>query len=618
MEERESAAREAWSSLLHSRFDACVHAAQSHFPGASLELADIELRVVEEQVVHARQQRNKVAGACRLPPEILSSIFLFAKDSWHPRYGWGPTCKSVALNKDQPGKLQMEYTLGWMVLLHICSVWRQAALGAPFLWTHVPVMDLHIHAIPTFLARSRGLPLSVYVNTDVWPDDGSVPVPATGSWLCKSVLRRTEVLTFEDVHDIQLWQYLSKLCYPMPLLHTFEVDNSNHEGPRLLSFLPKDVFARSAPNLLEVSITNSGFAWDSALLSANIVNLSLTIDNTEIDEAYIMACLPSSEQFYATLSTMKSLERLTLNNVLPRSADVMPIEYTLSLPDSLTWLNVNAGIDPLVNSGIAFFTDVHFPAHTRAHLYIEVGESVDVDNRLPALVSTIFGGTESTPFELNLSRLAICMMYTPRPLETILKSSIPESFDSFQGARLTTGSRGLWTRFHGHDSASILAHIPLLRLTTLQVLTITPDALEFFSRTPDAWITAFSVAKDVHSIVIPYSDALSLLDALCEVHGASEDATSFTLFPRLTRMALHKDPADKHREKQDSAEFADKRTTLGVSLVEFLQLRRDKGAAVQSIYVAEGLSGLDVWARAGALACVEFFQIPKRISWLSL
>ena len=123
---------EAWSSLLRSRFDACrVDAAVSERPGGRAALADLELKVVEEQVALARQQRNKVLGPCRLPPEILSHIFLLAKDGIFPQFGWIPKCVSVSdSNSSREGgqaKLNIKYSLGWLVLSHVCRTWRQVS-----------------------------------------------------------------------------------------------------------------------------------------------------------------------------------------------------------------------------------------------------------------------------------------------------------------------------------------------------------------------------------------------------------------------------------------------------------------------------------------------------------
>ena len=85
------------------------------------DLADLELEVMDERVIFARQQRNKTIGACRLPPEVLSTIFAHAQDGWMPRLE-SIDCTEVD-GKSQD--IRTSYSLGWMLLLHVCSFWRQ-------------------------------------------------------------------------------------------------------------------------------------------------------------------------------------------------------------------------------------------------------------------------------------------------------------------------------------------------------------------------------------------------------------------------------------------------------------------------------------------------------------
>ena len=90
-----------------------------------MNLADLEPQTMREQLVYTKQQRNRAVRACSLPPEILELIFGFAQDDWSPRgspetikANFGPEGTSV-------DTFLTKYMPGWMVILRVCSVWRQ-------------------------------------------------------------------------------------------------------------------------------------------------------------------------------------------------------------------------------------------------------------------------------------------------------------------------------------------------------------------------------------------------------------------------------------------------------------------------------------------------------------
>ena len=83
-------------------------------------MADLELSVLEEMSVYARQRRNKAVPICSLPPEVLAFIFLLVRDTWDPH--------GQAVETENPGKksiARIDYSLGWMNVSHVCDAWRR-------------------------------------------------------------------------------------------------------------------------------------------------------------------------------------------------------------------------------------------------------------------------------------------------------------------------------------------------------------------------------------------------------------------------------------------------------------------------------------------------------------
>ncbi|KAK7690990.1 hypothetical protein QCA50_006093 [Cerrena zonata] len=93
-----------------------------------------------------------------LPPELLLEIFSVILDEWHSQLLWNNR-RLAALY----GPAMMAAHIPPNVLLpitHVCQYWRNVAVHAPTLWTHVTLND----SLDTMLNRSQRLPISLYWN----------------------------------------------------------------------------------------------------------------------------------------------------------------------------------------------------------------------------------------------------------------------------------------------------------------------------------------------------------------------------------------------------------------------------------------------------------------------
>lgn len=428
----------------------------------------------------------------------------------------------------------------------------------------------------------------------------------SGILLCKPVLRRTRELRLGNIPDDQLDDWLADLRYPMPLLETFKATECGEDD--LMVTLPEELFAHNAPVLRSVSLTGIATPsnWTYALFSPNLVHLSVgfTIETTPWTDTLDYA--PTSQSFYAAISGMRALRSLTLRDVfpaLPGNSDP-PIELSVNLP-ALREVTLTASGD-FVERCADFFSHLALPAHARAILELKAGGDFDFNERLPIHITKLFGPADTaTPFTMYLSQTDVAMTYSYECPSVLLQRPIPHSpARDWAENNLGSGARALWTDHHDVNYI-VLPHIPLLPLRTQQTIVFTPDFCESAGLvTPEAWVNTFGSASNVQNISIHYYDALVFFDALGENSFAGSSSPSL-LFPRLSTMALHADFEEGSTAQIPRVEEA--RKSLDVLLVDLLQVRKEKGAPVQTLLVSRVLEGRDVWGRVEDLAHVEFF-----------
>ena len=82
---------------------------------------DIEMEAMNRHCSLIKQRRNSRTTTWRLPPELLSVVFDWA------RVGWGPQRLKWRLPVD--GSMHDTYTAGWTTITHVCHRWRE--VGGP-------------------------------------------------------------------------------------------------------------------------------------------------------------------------------------------------------------------------------------------------------------------------------------------------------------------------------------------------------------------------------------------------------------------------------------------------------------------------------------------------------
>lgn len=78
-------------------------------------MLELELDVLHKYAAIARQRRNAATSVGRLPPEVLTEVFLYAQEDWKPQRRRAKPSTPDAV----------PYDLGWLNITHTCSSWRK-------------------------------------------------------------------------------------------------------------------------------------------------------------------------------------------------------------------------------------------------------------------------------------------------------------------------------------------------------------------------------------------------------------------------------------------------------------------------------------------------------------
>ncbi|KZV64648.1 hypothetical protein PENSPDRAFT_738179 [Peniophora sp. CONT] len=161
MSTQDDIARQAWITHAHARLgpvDVIAHnrASPSSDLASAREAAKAELTAAAAAMAIIRVSMNSLEPACRLSPDVLVQIFMWARELDPPQYSpYG------------------SYRVGWLTLTQVCNFWRNTALECRSLWRQM-VLTLGPAWAELFSARSDPSPMFVayggkkgrYVSTD--------------------------------------------------------------------------------------------------------------------------------------------------------------------------------------------------------------------------------------------------------------------------------------------------------------------------------------------------------------------------------------------------------------------------------------------------------------------
>ncbi|KAF5357693.1 hypothetical protein D9758_007485 [Tetrapyrgos nigripes] len=318
-----------------------------------IELLDQKIQRQEEEVRQLKTQRNTLALISMLPPEILSQAFLYCITFDDKRY-----CGA--------------YRWPWIQISHVCSHWRNVALGCPALWS---CLEFSCPAwVPEMLQRSKMAPLSVKVTAE---DFFNTKVKDAIETTLQQVSRVSDLMLCMPGGEKSMAELLvTGMRQAAPLLRSLSLSTSISAWTRGPVTLPLEFVDGDAPRLKHLELRNFHLPWDSALLK-NLT--SLKIFHTSTGSA------PSLQQLTDVLARMPGLEILELKDVLPICKSTTPVD-TVPLPH-LHRIKLDGD-----TVSVALLLDhISFPSTTQMHFVCVVGniDSNALIDKASALLSPL-------------------------------------------------------------------------------------------------------------------------------------------------------------------------------------------------------------------------------------
>ncbi|PIL36902.1 hypothetical protein GSI_00592 [Ganoderma sinense ZZ0214-1] len=274
---------------------------------------------------------NALSLPCKLPPELLSRIFLTAA-----------TFIRESTLSHMLRAASSRWTLSyykWVHVAHVCQYWRSVALGCSALWAFLAFEARHWDPSEApykrCLERAADCPLTVFYHQNFGNACDlcrrSDYVDEVGLGQIEQLLPRIRdlvVIVETDYAMESLWDTLSE---PAISLERFQIGlrgeaYSGRVGGVLLHprfDLPDELFARTTPRLQVLTIASVSFSWSNSLFSPSLHHLEIT-DSRWMDTEEDMA------MFLSMLQTLPYLECLIAKS-LPKVPSIQPT--TTSLPN---------------------------------------------------------------------------------------------------------------------------------------------------------------------------------------------------------------------------------------------------------------------------------------------
>ncbi|EDR14558.1 uncharacterized protein LACBIDRAFT_305268 [Laccaria bicolor S238N-H82] len=249
---------------------------------------DQDIEKMEGAIRALKSRRNSLAAISRLPPEILSKIFLYC----------AATYRRPQLNMD------------WVRVTHVSRHWRTVAIGCPQFWT--TLVFARPRWVEEMLKRSKMVPLVI----DVWSAYMGAPKSIEGVQLAMNHTSRVRVLNITS-SSASFGKLFSSVPRAAPILQTLVLTTSTNDYQYSeLSLdnysIPPELFSDDSSQLRHLELIHCNLDWTSHLLRG-LTHLKIhdTAPGTR----------PSIPLFLDVLEQLPTLTVLDLKDALPHVAD---------------------------------------------------------------------------------------------------------------------------------------------------------------------------------------------------------------------------------------------------------------------------------------------------------
>lgn len=247
---------------------------------------DGDIDRLERAVQSLRTKRNELSPTSVLPPEILSRIFVLARD-WSVR-------------------VEFNNRVSWICVGHVCHHWREVALGCPSLWS-VPVFS-RPNLAQEMLQRSKMAALTIRSTASHWTPEMFETLETAMGQIHRIQSIELDGLIYPGVVKI----LSSSLSQPATLLEDISLSGAAHLMPlRNQSLFTTDALT-DAPRLRSVSFYRLNVSWESAVFRhRNLTCLRLSNSPVAVGSASTFG------QMMDALNHLPNIRILELSDSIP-------------------------------------------------------------------------------------------------------------------------------------------------------------------------------------------------------------------------------------------------------------------------------------------------------------
>ncbi|VDB83448.1 unnamed protein product [Peniophora sp. CBMAI 1063] len=562
-----------WSSLVDSHF---AESALPHAPRErQLQHMDSELADIQQALLRARRLRNRKSAICALPAEILAMIFECLEPDWPPL-------------REQSQMRNPCFFAGWMCVTHVCSLWRDVALGTPSLWSKplINMAMIHPRYIPDFLSRTRGATLNLGLG---WEDESALLIEdrSIDAWLSPSILRRAKRL--DIVCDLDLVAYVAGRLPPPQDMEDLRVLEMSLEYPDEAETELPVPFQRLT-GITRLCLDEWSVPWRSSILSPELTDLHL---------ANVAGSRVSYEDMLGLLASLHRLQVLEIDNIAPRLEPIAEHRSMITLSSSLRSLDVAYTNGELAADGLAFISLLRAPPKCILNFQVH---GMDRQPTSMALIDDAMGRiipalSLAKCDNIELQHLEVTNQ-SLRFVSTSRSGVLPESHSE----KITTTIRmNTFTKadppIHFH-LAQYTSHLTVHRLGSISL-----DVTSVRTINKDNIWPHLMRSKDVRAVGLIKTNAIygyfvEILDVLSKRHYAASTGDTGLLFPCLKVLALPF--GSKQAQHEDLVDAV-------INVVDF---RRAQGAPLDELIISREAGAWLIWSTLRKVIKVTLVDYP--------
>ena len=416
--------------------------------------------------------RNALAPISLLPPKVLSRVFHFLSLEERPYSG--------------------QQKLGWIRATHLCSFWRQVALGDSSLWARISGIPTNLELISEMLVRARNAPLDIDIDLD------GTPRPEALLLMFPPHLSHTRRLRLYCLSKLHSDSFRGICRQEAPTLEYFQLGDPVTSPITFRELGGTTLFNGRAPKLRTFSLSQVFIPW-SLIPRGQLTQLEISLD----DEVHISVAHLHGDliQLIDLLANCPKLEVLVLGRCLPSQLSQSRRFRIIHLP-RLSRLSLVGSSSRVAN----LFNMLEIPSSVTLRLRcISEDSSTRNDHLLPPAVSAHLQGLPCVEFKT----FSVTLSYMDHSLHVTASTSLPTSRisqsrnDEFVLSFDGLPELGRWTDLIGRVCK-------VLPISNLEFLSISaPDAVD-----PVNWSELFKRCTKVTTMQAIGCGASSLVRAL--------------------------------------------------------------------------------------------------------